>query len=162
MALILKDRVKESIFNSISPYLHGSKVLDLFGGSGSLGIEAISRGSEFCEFVDVNNIACKTMKENIKNLKIEDKTTVIQSNYEDYLKSCTKKFDIILLDPPYQLEVLDDIINLIQSYKLLDDNGIIVCLYGKNYSLKEDINGIIEYKQKNIGITKVSFMKWGI
>jgi 16S rRNA (guanine(966)-N(2))-methyltransferase RsmD len=157
-----KDRVKESIFNSITPYLYDANVLDLFAGSGSLGIEAISRGSKYCEFVDLNMKACKVVKENVKSLDIIKQVKITNANYKEYLLACDTVFDVILLDPPYALEVLDEIIEIIQDKKLLDKDGIIVCLYGKNSSLKEDYNGIIEYKQKKIGITKVSFMKWGI
>lgn len=157
-----KDRVKESIFNSLSPYLHDADVLDLFGGSGSLGIEAISRGARSCDFIDNNIKACNVIKENIKTLKIESQANVVKAEYKDYLESCSKKFDLILLDPPYSMDVIDEVISIVQEKELLSENGFIVCLYGKNNSIKEDNNGIIEYKQKKIGVTKVSFMKWGI
>jgi len=157
-----KDRVKESIFNSIQNNIQSSNVLDLFGGSGSLGIEAISRGASYCDFVDHHNKAVKVMKDNIKMLEIENQTSVHKEEFKTFLLSCDKQFDIILLDPPYHLDVIDEIISVIQEKKLLTPSGIIVCLYDKNNSIKEDCNGIIEYRQKKIGITKVSFMKWGI
>lgn len=157
-----KDRVKESIFNSITPYLYGARVLDLFAGSGSLGFEAISRGSEFVEFSDSNSTAIKVIRSNASSLGVLKQCRITQSDYKEYLASCNSVFDVILLDPPYALNCLDDVIRIITLKKLLSDNGIIVCLYDKNNSLKEDNNGIIEYKQKKIGITKVSFMKWGI
>lgn len=155
-----KDRVKESVFNSISRHLYDADVLDLFGGSGSLGIEAISRGSKSCDFVDSSRMACRTMKENIKNLAIEDQTSVFEQNYKSYLLTCSKQFDIILLDPPYSLESLNEIIDLIGKNKLLTDNGVVVCFYSKNYCIKENKHGLSEYKQKKIGITKVSYFNW--
>lgn len=157
-----KDRVKESIFNSIQTHLPDATVLDLFGGSGSLGIEAISRGARYCEFVDHNKKAIETMKDNIKTLNIEQSTNIVQSDYKTYLRTTNKAFDVILLDPPYSLEKIDDMIQTITEKKILKEDGLIVCLYSKNISIKEDNNGIIEYKQKKIGVTKVSFMKWGI
>ena len=157
-----KDRVKESIFNSITPHLYDAVVLDLFAGSGSLGFEAISRGSKFAEFVDSNVKACKIVKDNAKSLDIVKQCKITQADYLDYLHQSKEKYDIILLDPPYAMDIMDDLIKIIQDKKLLDEDGVIVCLYDKNNSLKEDNNGIIEYKQKKIGITKVLFMKWGI
>ena len=158
----IKDRVKEAIFNSIGPYFSNETVLDLFAGSGALGIEGLSRGANKAVFVDNNYQAIKTIKHNTSSLKIEDSCTVINSNYLDYLYKTEDKFDIIFLDPPYGMEELNKIISIISERKILDEFGIIVCIYKKTNSIKESNDGIIEYKQKIIGITKVSFMKWGI
>jgi 16S rRNA (guanine(966)-N(2))-methyltransferase RsmD len=157
-----KDRVKEQIFNSIGRYFSGLNVLDLFSGSGSLGIEAISRGVDKCVFVDKDRLAIKVITDNILMLKIQDKSEIIHSLYSDYLNNTSEKFDIIFLDPPYSLEELDIIISIISKRKLLTNDGRIVCLYSKNSSIKEKNNDIIEYKQKISGITKISFMKWGV
>ena len=157
-----KDRVKEQLFNSIGPYFDGLKVLDLFSGSGSLGIEAISRGVSNCVFVDSDRGAVSVITDNILTFKIQDKSEIIQSLYIDYLNNCNIVFDLIFLDPPYSLEELDSIISIISKKKLSKEDGEIVCLYSKKSSIKEKNNDIIEYKQKISGITKISFMKWGI
>jgi len=157
-----KDRVKESIFNSISPVLNDADVLDLFAGSGSLGIEALSRGSKECTFVDRMPEAIRVIRSNIKNLHIENRAEIYFGNYEDFLAKTYHPFDIILLDPPYTMDVIDDIIKEIAHKKLLNEDGIIVCLYSKNNSLKTENNGIIEYKKKTSGITNISYMKWGV
>ena len=157
-----KDRVKESVFNSLVPYLVDANVLDLFAGSGALGIEALSRGSKHATFVDLSLDAYNVIKHNIDNLELKKQSLIFNRNYNTHLYKTEEKYDVILLDPPYDLVVLDDCIKMIQESRLLTKNGIIVCLYSKNSSLKEDSNGIIEYKQKKIGVTKVSFMKWGI
>ena len=156
-----KDRVKESIFNSLSPHLFDAVVLDLFSGSGSLGIEALSRGSKSCVFVDQMVTAIDVIKENIKTLGCEQRSEIFYGDYLDYLSKTYHAFDVILLDPPYKLDVIDDIIKTIARKRLLSENGVIVCLYDKNNALKEENNGIIEYKKKTMGITNVSFMKWG-
>jgi 16S rRNA (guanine(966)-N(2))-methyltransferase RsmD len=158
----IKDRVKESIFNSIGPYFANETILDLFAGSGALGIEGISRGANKAVFVDNNYKAIKVIKANIDNLKIADESIVVNNSYLDYIYKTESKFDIIFLDPPYDMEEINNIISIIGERKILKEDGVIVCLYKKNNSLKESNNGIIEYKQKVIGITKVSFMKWGI
>ncbi len=157
-----KDRVKEQIFNSIGPYFEGLKVLDLFAGGGSLGIEAISRGVNSCVFVDHDRHAIKVITDNVLSLNIQDKSKIIQSLYIDYLNNTNDGFDLIFLDPPYSLEELDLIISIISDKRLLNEGGKIVCLYSKNAYIKEKNNDIIEYKQKSSGITKISFMKWGI
>lgn len=154
-----KDRVKESIFNSIQNDLYERTVLDLFAGSGALGIEALSRGASHCVFNELNTVAAKVLKENIAMLKIEN-CKVTRLDYVDFLIGFKDTFDIIILDPPYHMNVIDDIIQLISRNKLLNDDGIIVALYDKNNSLKEENSDIIEYKKKTIGITNVSYMKW--
>jgi len=158
----IKDRVKESIFNSIGPYFSDEIILDLFAGSGALGIEGISRGANKSVFVDNNYLAIKTIKHNITTLKLEDSCTVINSSYLDFIYKTEDSFDFIFLDPPYDMKEIDNIISIIAERKILKEDGVIICLYKKNNSLKEVNNGIIEYKQKMIGITKISFMKWGV
>ncbi len=158
----IKDRVKEAIFNSIGPYFANEVVLDLFAGSGALGIEALSRGANKAVFIDNYYLAIKTIKQNIENLQIKDESTIIKTSYLDYLYKTEEKFDIIFLDPPYTMEEIDQIITIISEREILSKKGVIVCLYEKSNSIKDTNNGIIEYKQKRIGITKISFMKWGI
>lgn len=155
-----KDRVKESIFNSIQTKLYGSTVLDLFAGSGALGIEALSRGASHVVFNELNPKAIKVVEDNIKALKIED-CVLSKLDYVDFILSTKDKFDVILLDPPYHMDVLGEIIQFISKREILSASGIIVCLYAKNNSIKYENNDIIEYKKKTIGVTNVSFMKWG-
>ena len=110
-------------------------------------------------FNELNTVAAKVLKENIAMLKIEN-CKVTRLDYVDFLIGFKDTFDIIILDPPYHMNVIDDIIQLISRNKLLNDDGIIVALYDKNNSLKEENSDIIEYKKKTIGITNVSYMKW--
>ena len=120
------DRVKESLFGMIQDYIDKSVVLDLFAGSGNLGIEALSEGASYVYFVDKNKKAINIINNNIS--KLEDKNTrVINSDYKDalnYLKD--KKFDLIFLDPPYNTNYIEESIKLIDEYNLIDE-GIIVC-----------------------------------
>lgn len=157
-----RDRVKETIFNSINQDLYDANILDLFAGSGSLGIEGLSRGANSAVFVDIMPKAVEVIKNNIKMLHLESSSEIYFGNFEDFLTKTYKKFDVILLDPPYKMDVIDDIVKQIARKKLLSSTGVIISLYSKNNSLNKDNNGIIEYKQKTIGITKVSYMKWGI
>lgn len=119
------DRVKESLFAMIQNKVPNSIVLDLFAGSGNLGIEALSMGAQECYFVDKNNIACKIIKENLN--KVREAGKIIKLDYLDALKTFDIKFDIIFLDPPYNTDYIDRSINLITKYDLLNEDGIIVC-----------------------------------
>ena len=120
------DRVKEAMFSIIQFDLPGAKVLDLFGGTGQLGIEAMSRGAQSAVFVDASDAACKLIRENLKRTKLEQFSTVIRSEYDVYLKKCREKYDIILLDPPYIEVFLENSLKLITEIDILQTNGIIV------------------------------------
>ena len=118
------DRVKEALFSIINFDIPGAKVLDLFGGTGQLGIEALSRGAERSVFVDTREDACKLIRENLRRTKLEG--TVVRSAYMDYLNRCKETFSIIFLDPPYAEEYLENAIKRITEIDILQTDGIIV------------------------------------
>lgn len=120
------DRVKEAMFSIIQFDLPGAVVLDLFGGTGQLGIEALSRGAKRAVFVDAADSACKLIKENVNKTKMEAQSQVIRSDYLSFLKNCKDRYDIILLDPPYIEVFLENSLNLITEIDILQTNGIIV------------------------------------
>ena len=120
------DRVKEAIFSIIQFDIPTASVLDLFGGTGQLGIEALSRGANRAVFIDEREDACKLIKENLKRTKLEAYGRVIRSDYMSYLKSCKDKFDIILLDPPYAEVYLENSLKMITEIDILQSGGIIV------------------------------------
>jgi len=115
------------LFSIINFDIPGAKVLDLFGGTGQLGIEALSRGAASAVFVDVREESCKLTRENLKRTKLEQDAKVVRSDYLDYLKRCREKYDIIFLDPPYNKGFLTPVIEKIFEKHLLSDDGIIVC-----------------------------------
>lgn len=118
------DRVKEALFSIINFDIPGAKVLDLFGGTGQLGIEALSRGAERSVFVDAREDACKLIRENLRRTKLEG--TVVRSDYMDYLNRCRETFSIIFLDPPYAEAYLENAIKRITEIDILQTDGIIV------------------------------------
>ena len=120
------DRVKEALFSILQFDLPGAAVLDLFGGTGQLGIEALSRGAKQAVFVDEREDACRLISENLKRTKFTEKATVRRSDYALFLKNCSQKFDIILLDPPYGEVFLENSLNLITEIDILQSGGIIV------------------------------------
>lgn len=124
------DRVKESLFGMIQNHIPKSTVLDLFAGSGALGLEAISNGALKCYLIDNNPEAIKTISENAQNMTEE--IIVKKTDYKKFLKETNETFDIIFLDPPYKEKQLNKALEIIESRNLLNDNGIVVCEYEKN------------------------------
>ena len=152
------DRVKESLFAMIQDYIDDSIVLDLFSGSGNLGIEALSNGAKEAYLIDKNKTAIFTINENIKNLSI-DNAIVIKSDYEQLLNNCNIKFDLIFLDPPYKTNYLEKSINLINENNLLNEKGLIIC---ESDSLDKIIypDCFIVYKEKKYGDKYIVILKY--
>lgn len=121
------DKVKESLFNIIQFDIEGRKVLDLFGGTGQLGIEALSRGADRCTFVDTNRQAVAVMRENVAMVGFGDRATVQQGDAMAFLSGCREKFDLIFLDPPYQTQLLENCIQAVAKFDILSEYGIMVC-----------------------------------
>lgn len=124
------DRVKESIFSMIQNYIKDSNILDLFAGSGSLGIEALSNGAKEAYFIDNNIKLINIIKENV--IGIEENVHILKSDYNNALelfKNSKIKFDIIFLDPPYKMNLINNCLDKIVDYELLNSGGIIVCEY---------------------------------
>ncbi len=146
------DRVKESLFASISSYIPDSNVLDLFAGSGSLGIEALSMGARSCYFVDKNHIACETIKKNTENIS---GSFIIKKDYLSFLDTTDKSFDIIILDPPYKDNLINNAIKKIDEKNLLNKGGIIICEYEtEEFTSNYEILKEKSYGSKNIRIYK--------
>ena len=124
-----KDRVREAIFSALGD-ISNACVLDLYAGSGAMGIEALSRGASHCTFVDISPIAIKVIKENLSNLKIADNEYEIIKNRDvnalDYLKQNAKQFDLIILDPPYEEGQYEAIIDKMNNDGLISKNAVIV------------------------------------
>ncbi len=120
------DRVKESIFNILQPYIPCHKVLDLFSGSGAMGIEALSRGSKHCVFVEKNRSSLEIIHKNLEKARLTSSSLVVFGDAFDYLDKCREQFDLIILDPPYNKGILSEVFEKIYTNNLLSPNGIIV------------------------------------
>ena len=121
------DKVKESLFNIIQFEIEGRRVLDLFGGTGQLGIEALSRGADHCTFVDMRKEAAALIRENLRLTGLSERSRVVQGDALSFLSSCGEKFDVILLDPPYHTELLEKSVERITEFDILREHGIMVC-----------------------------------
>ncbi len=152
------DRVKESIFSTIQFSIKNSIVLDLFAGSGNLGIEAISNGANKCYFVDNNKVAINTINKNIKTFNIEDSSIVIKNDFMEALHSLKNiKFDIVFLDPPYKDNFIDSSIKYLLDNNMLNEDALIICEYNKD--IKIDYSNLDEKKTKKYGDKFVTIFK---
>ena len=120
------DRVKEALFSIIQFDIPAANVLDLFGGTGQLAIEALSRGAKHAVIVDSREEACKVIRENLHITKFFSQADVIRADYLQYLKNCTNQFRIIFLDPPYAEKFLENSLKMITEIDILETGGIIV------------------------------------
>ncbi|MBF8982187.1 16S rRNA (guanine(966)-N(2))-methyltransferase RsmD [Lutibacter sp. B2] len=153
------DRVKESIFSMINNYIIESNVLDLFSGTGSLGIEAISRGANYGYFVDNNKNSIKVINENIKTTGFEEKSEVLWSDTLNVIKQLGengKKINIIFMDPPYLKDLIVPCIEAIDSERLLDEEGIIVVEHDIKDNIPAEIGSLKKIKEKKYGNTRIS------
>ena len=147
------DKVKESIFNIIQFDVPDAKVLDLFAGSGQLGIEALSRGEESCVFVDSSSKSISVVEENLKITSFREKAKTVRSDALGYLDRVIETYDIALLDPPYKAGLMEDAIERVAPH--INENGVIVCETGAEEVLPENIDGFTSkrYKYGKIALT---------
>ena len=153
------DRVKEAMFSILQFDLPGTAVLDLFGGTGQLGIEALSRGAKSAVFVDEGEKACTLIKENLRRTKLEGQAKVVRSDYLQFLKQSKEKFDIILLDPPYAEVFLENALKCITEIDILQSGGIIVCERPIEKELPFEFAGYRRSKDYKYGRTFVTLYR---
>ena len=150
------DKVKGAIFNMIGPFFDGGRVLDLFSGSGSLAIEAISRGMDEAVLVEKDRRAQAIIQENIKMTKSDKQFNLLKMEANRALEQVTGTFDLVLLDPPYAKEEIVKQIEIMDDKQLLSEDVMIVCETDKAVVLPEEVASFGIWKQKVYGISKVT------
>ena len=162
----LRDIVRESIFNilehssKVSKNIKKANVLDLFSGTGSFGIECLSRGAQQVIFFENYYNSLKILKENILNLKLESKTKIYEKNAYDLNESNLEKknFDVIFLDPPFKDKEINILINQIKILKIADINTLIII--HRNKKSEDNISNFLNIlDEKNYGLSKILFSK---
>lgn len=148
------DRVKESVFQILTPYFAGARVLDLFAGSGALGIESLSRGAEEAVFNDLSKDSLLVLQANLK--KVGERAKVYNLDYQSCLKALSGKFRLIFLDPPYRMDVSEECLALIRERKLLEEGGLAVYECEKGLTAPD---GWEMADMRSYGRTKVYFFK---
>ena len=153
------DRVKEALFSIIQFEIPGKRVLDLFGGTGQLGIEALSRGAKHAVFVDAREEACRLIRENLRRTRLEADATVVRSDYLEYLSCCREKFEIIFLDPPYAEVFLENALKRITEIDILQSGGIIITERPLGKALPYEFGGYTRSKDYKYGKTLLAIYR---
>lgn len=151
------DRVREAVFNILSNDIKDKKVLDLFAGSGSYGFEALSRGASHVTFVDNQKLAISIIKKNSEILK-ESNIDIIFGDVINFLENSKGKFDIVFIDPPYKLELYQNILDLLENNGLLQPFSIVVMESDKPLNLTESDNKTI--KNYKYGLARISVVRY--
>lgn len=157
------DRIKEPMFSILMPYLKNAKVLDLFAGTGSLGLEAISRGASFVHLNDINKEALGVISSNIQLTVGSKYARISRKEYQKCLKSLSsnnEKFDIIFLDPPYELGYEENCLKLISDYELLSSDGVIVLESDKIKSFPENVANFKQIDKRTYGRVTLRLYSW--
>ena len=150
------DRVKEGIFNIIQFDIEGRRVLDLFGGTGQLGIECLSRGAAHATFVDARTDAVKLIRENLAVTALANRATVLTADYATVLSGAVEKYDLVFLDPPYETKLLERSLELISQFDILREHGIIICESPQEKSLPDLSAPYGKYREYRYGKIKVT------
>jgi len=156
--------VKEALFSIIAPKVGDSKVLDLFAGSGGLGIEALSRGAAWAVFIDRNPRCCSIIKENLAHTKLLDFAEVYAIDYSDAIRKMRReqrKFDIIIMDPPYNKNFAQEALKLLTNNDIMMDDGIIIAEHSASDDLPETCGRFRAIVRRGYGDTMITIYKDG-
>lgn len=151
------DRVRETIFNWLAPMIHGARCLDLFAGSGALGLEALSRGAAFTTFVDSHKKVIQTLQDHLELLNANDKAEVLQMDgvkflsHDNFINTEARIYDLVFLDPPYHLDFMQKVVPLLEANGWLADNAMLYLEIEKRQSLPELPENWKQLKEKTAG-----------
>lgn len=150
------DRVKESMFNILQFDIEGSRVLDLFAGTGQLGIEALSRGAATAVFVEQRRDAVALVRENLKLTGLSDRARVVGGEALAYLASAGGQFDIVFLDPPYAAKLWKPALEAVSRFDILSDHGIIICESPQDETLPDAVGSCRLHRTYRYGRIKLT------
>ena len=153
------DQVKEGIFSAIQFEVEGRRVLDLFAGSGQMGIEALSRGAKSAVFVDMRQDACAVVRSNLEKTRLTPNAQVLRSDYLSYLSHCRETFDLIFLDPPYAEIFLANALKYISEIDILSECGILICERPAEKTLPAQIGCLHVSREYRYGRVAVSLYR---
>lgn len=155
------DRVKESIFNMLEGEIEGKEILDLFAGTGNLGIEALSRGADKVTFVDSSTQSIKLIQRNLEDLECLSCSEILKLDFRKGIQKLAqggRKFDIVFADPPYLLGYVQEVIDCLKREKILKDDALIVIEHHKKEELSLDSSSFAELKRRKFGDTLVTIL----
>lgn len=150
------EKVREAVFSMLQTYIQDAVVVDMFAGTGSLGLEALSRGAKRAYFVDRDRRSIALVKANVKACRAEDSSVIMCSDYGSAIGRVHDHADIIFLDPPYRAGLMDDCLNRLASSDLLPEGGIVVAEHEKREELPEDVQTLHRIRERKYGKVRVS------
>lgn len=156
------DRVKESLFQVLGPFFSGGRALDLFAGTGNLGLESLSRGVEQAVFVDSSFQSIETIKQNVAKTHFEEQSVIWKKDARRAIADCMQQgwmFDLIFVDPPYQMNLYLPVLTEIEKQGLCIPNGIVITEYAKNVSLPDQIGALSTWRDLRYGETQIKLYK---
>ena len=153
------ERVKEAVFSMLQFEIEGRRVLDLFAGSGQMGIEALSRGAKSAVFVDMRQDACAVVRANLEKTRLTPNAQVLRSDYLSYLSHCRETFDLIFLDPPYAEIFLENALKSISEIDILSECGILICERPAEKTLPAQIGCLHVSREYRYGRVAVSLYR---
>ncbi|TVX94028.1 16S rRNA (guanine(966)-N(2))-methyltransferase RsmD [Paenibacillus agilis] len=156
------DKVKEALFSMIGPYFDGGTVLDLFAGTGGLGIEALSRGIDHAVFIDMDPKAIETIKHNVNAARVAEKAEIFRNDAKRALKAMAKrdmKFDLVFMDPPYRMTDADEMLTTMLEQEMLSEHAIIVIEHDSNHTYPEHIGSMTCFRNAKYGEIALSLYK---
>ncbi|MFZ5943793.1 MAG: 16S rRNA (guanine(966)-N(2))-methyltransferase RsmD [Bacillota bacterium] len=156
------DRVKEAVFNVLGPRIFDANFLDLFSGTGSIGIEALSRGAEFAYFVEEDRNALQVIKENIQGCAMEEKSKILPLDWVKALNNMENiiKFHLVYMDPPYKLEIIEQLLEKLVEKNLLNENGIVIAETSANAQTPSGFKNLTWVREKRYGDTKITYYQF--
>ncbi|MDR1329369.1 MAG: 16S rRNA (guanine(966)-N(2))-methyltransferase RsmD [Oscillospiraceae bacterium] len=149
------DKVKGAVFNIIQEHINGARALDLFSGTGQLGIEALSRGAASCVFVDSSPASLELTRKNIEAARLTERAEILRADALEYIKRAGR-FDIVFLDPPYDGGLLDSALANIFEFDILAERGIIVCESGSGHLMPESEAPYKKLREYTYGSVKIT------
>ena len=154
------DRTKETLFNILQFDIPEKNVLDLFAGSGNLGIEALSRGANKVVFVDINKEATKIIKQNCVKCGCINDVAIVNMPFDSAISGIKEKFDIVFADPPYQSDMYFNILKRLDRSDVLNVDAIVVCEHSREEYLPDKVGNLSKYRVKNMGKCGFSFYQY--
>ncbi|MDU2952517.1 MAG: 16S rRNA (guanine(966)-N(2))-methyltransferase RsmD [[Clostridium] innocuum] len=156
------DKIKEAVFSRIGPYFDGGNMLDLFGGSGNMSLEAISRGMEHALVCDVSYAAVSTIRKNVKTLDVASRVTIWKMDYRQVLAKASQEqrtFDLVYLDPPYKKQQILHILQYLDTHDLVNELGDIICESLKEDEFPDQVGALHKVKDVTYGITRITYYR---
>lgn len=156
------DRVKESLFNIIHPYIPGSRVLDLFSGTGALAIEALSRGASGAVLVDSDRNCCGIIRDNLMHTGLADKATIHCRKVGSAILELARngsRFDMIFMDPPYNKNFIQETLQLLVDNGIIGEGGMVIAEHHRDEAVPERLGGLVKTRTQTYGETCISFLE---